>query len=202
MKLVIRTAMIKYFALAVAVFALGLPAQAQSPNVPKIGFLGVRPDDSKGTFELLKRELQSLGYIDGKNITFLYRNAENKLDRLPALADELIRLKVHVLVVAATNEARAAKNATKIIPIVGLNLGGSVSLGLFDSLARPGGNLTGFMPNTNELGGKRLEFLKESIPKLLRVAVLWDPNAPAGKQLGKKFNLWPQRWDCKLTQCK
>ena len=129
----------------VAVFALGLPAQAQSPNVPKIGFLGVRPDDSKGTFELLKRELQSLGYIDGKNITLLYRNAENKLDRLPALADELIRLKVHVLVVAATNEARAAKNATKIIPIVGLNLGGSVSLGLFDSLARPGGNLTGFM---------------------------------------------------------
>jgi len=187
MKLVIRTAMIKYFALAVAVFALGLPAQAQSPNVPKIGFLGVRPDDSKGTFELLKRELQSLGYIDGKNITLLYRNAENKLDRLPALADELIRLKVHVLVVAATNEARAAKNATKIIPIVGLNLGGSVSLGLFDSLARPGGNLTGFMPNTNELGGKRLEFLKESVPKLLRVAVLWDPNAPAGKATWKEI---------------
>jgi putative tryptophan/tyrosine transport system substrate-binding protein len=128
MKLVIRPAVIKYFALAVAVFALGLPAQAQSPNVPKIGFLGVRPDDSKGTFELLKRELRTLGYIDGKNITLFYRNAENKLERLPALVDDLIRRKVDVLVVAATNEARAAKNATKIIPIVGLNLGGSVRI--------------------------------------------------------------------------
>ena len=111
------------------------------------------------------------GYTDGKNIAFEYRNAENKLERLPGLVDELIRLKVDVLVVAATNEARAAKNATKTIPIVGLNVGGSIESGLIASLARPGGNLTGYSPNPNELAGKRLEILKETIPKLLRVAI-------------------------------
>jgi ABC-type uncharacterized transport system substrate-binding protein len=187
MKLVIRTAMIKYFTLAVAVFALGLPAQAQSPNVPKIGFLGVRPDDSKGTFESLKQELRTLGYVEGKNITLLCRNAENKLARVPGLADELIRLKVDVLVVAATNEARAAKNATKIIPIVALNAGRSVESGLIDSMSHPGGNLTGFSPNPSELSGKRLELLKDTFPKLSRVAVLWDPNAPTGETTWKEM---------------
>ena len=164
-------------------------AQSQQLNrIAKIGFLGVRPDDRNGTFELLRRELKMIGYVDGRSIAFEYRNAENKLDRLPALVRELIRLKVDIPVVAATNEARAAKSATKTIPIVGLNLGDPVASGLVDSFARPTGNLTGFTPNPRELGGKRLELLKETIPKLLRLAVLWDPNAPTGEATWKEIH--------------
>ena len=178
------------FTLCAMLFALCVPAQAQQPGkTPKIGFLGVRPDDSKSTFELFRQQLQACGYVDGKNISFEYRNAENKPDRLPVLVDELIRLKVNVLVVAAGNEARAAKNATKTIPIVGLNLGDPVSLGLIDSFARPGANLTGFTAISGQLGGKRLELLKEMIPKLSRVAVLWDRNAPSGETAWKEIQL-------------
>jgi putative ABC transport system substrate-binding protein len=173
--------------LLLTIFLPAVSTEAQeAAHIPKIGFLGVRPDDSKGTFELLKRELRTLGYIDGKNISLLYRNAENKLERLPALVDELIRLKVDILVVAATNEARAAKNATKTIPIVALNAGRSVESGLIDSVSHPGGNLTGFTPNPSGLSGKRLELLKETFPKLSRVAVLWDPNAPTGESTWKE----------------
>jgi putative ABC transport system substrate-binding protein len=187
-------------------FAYCAPVLAQqSARIPKIGFLGVRPDDSKGTFELLKRELQTLGYIDGKNITLLYHNAENKRERLPALVDDLIRLKVDVLVAAATNEARAAKNATKIIPIIGLNVGGSIEAGLIDSLRSPGGNLTGFWPDPGELRGKRLEIIKETIPKVSRIAVLWDPNAPAGETTWKEIQqfataLQLQTYSMKVSQ--
>ena len=173
--------------LLLTIFLPAVSTEAQeAAHIPKIGFLGVRPDDSKGTFELLKRELRTLGYIDGKNISLLYRNAENKLERLPALVDELIRLQVDILVVAATNEARAAKNATKTIPIVALNAGRSVESGLIDSVSHPGGNLTGFTPNPSGLSGKRLELLKETFPKLSRVAVLWDPNAPTGESPWKE----------------
>src|SRR5262245_52677311 len=170
-------------ALGALLFAPCFSAEAQEPTkLPKIGFLGVRPDDSKATFESFKRQFQMLGYVDGKNIVYEYRNAENKPERLPTLVDELIRVKVDVLVVAATNEALAAKNATKAIPIVGLNLGEPVQSGLIESLARPGANLTGFTQITGELGGKRLELLKETVVKLTRVAVLWDPKAPSSDQ--------------------
>jgi len=178
---------------AFAVFAFVLvgmvvAARAQQPTkVPRIAFLGVRPDDSKTTFESFKRQLQTLGYIDGKNIVYEYRNAENKPERLPALVDELIRLKVDVFVVAAGNEVRAAKNGTKTIPIVGLNLGDPVQSGLIQSLARPGANLTGFTPIAEELSGKRLELLKETVAKLARVAVLWDPKAPSSDQTLKNL---------------
>jgi putative tryptophan/tyrosine transport system substrate-binding protein len=150
-----------------------------------MAFLGVRPDDSKTTFESFKHQLQTLGYIEGKNIVYEYRNAENKPDRLPALVEELIRLKVDVLVVAAANEVRAAKNATETIPIVGLNLSDPVALGLINSFAHPGANLTGITPIAGELGGKRLELLKETVVKLTRVAVLWDPKAPTADQTFK-----------------
>jgi len=168
----------------------GAVAEAQqSTKLPKVGFLGVRPDDSKTTFESFKRQFQMLGYVDGKNIVYEYRNAENKPERLPTLVDELIRVKVDVLVVAATNEALGAKNATKAIPIVGLNLGDPVQSGLIESLARPGANLTGFTQISEELSGKRLELLKETVVKLVRVAVLWDPKAPSSDQTFK--NLQP-----------
>src|SRR5262249_33502673 len=176
--------------LCAMLFALGFSAGAQQPaKLPKIGFLGVRPDDSKATFESFKRQFQMLGYVDGKNIVYEYRNAENKPERLPTLVDELIRVKIDVLVVAASNEVRAAKNATKTIPIVGLNLTNPVQSGLIESLAHPGANLTGITPISEELSGKRLELLKETVVKLVRVAVLWDPKAPSSDQTFK--NLQP-----------
>jgi putative tryptophan/tyrosine transport system substrate-binding protein len=172
----------------VVLLAVAVIADAQQPTkVPRVAFLGVRPDDSKSTFESFKRQLQTLGYIDGKNIVYEYRNAENKPERLPAFVDELIQLKVDVFVVAAVNEVRAAKNATKTIPIVGLNLADPVQSGLIDSLARPGANLTGITPISGELGGKRLELLKDTVAKLTRVAVLWDPKAPASDQTLKEL---------------
>jgi ABC-type uncharacterized transport system substrate-binding protein len=175
-------------ALAALLGTLNFSVQAQQPaKLPTVAFLGIRPDDSKTTFELFKRQLHRLGYVDGKNIVYEYRNAENKLERLPTLVDDLIRLKVDVLVVAATNEARAAKKSTKTIPIVGLNLGDPVQDGLIESLAHPGANLTGFTQMTGELSGKRLELLKETVPKLARVAVLWDPNAPAADRILKEL---------------
>ena len=160
-------------------------AQAQQTKIPKIGYLGIRPDDARTTFELFRSQLQSLGYIEGKNVLYEYRNAENNRDRLPALVNELIRLKVDVFVVAATNEARAVKSATNKTPIVGLNLGDAVQNGLIASLARPGANITGVTPISGELAGKRLELLKNAVPKLIRVAVLWDPNAPSSDQILK-----------------
>jgi putative ABC transport system substrate-binding protein len=160
-----------------------LPARAQpQTKLPRIRFLGVRPDDPTNSFNLIRRELRALGYAEGKNIAFEYRNAENKPERLPALVNDLIRSKVDVIVAAATNEARAAKNGTKTIPIVGLNLTDPVRFGLIESFAHPGGNLTGLIANPQELGGKRLELLKETVPKLARVAVLWDPKSPTSAQ--------------------
>ena len=139
--------------------------------------------------ELFRRELRELGYVEGKNIAFEYRYADNKLDRLPALADELVRLKVDVLVTPGTPEALAAKNATKTIPIVFLGVADPVAAGLVDSLARPGGNITGFTNIGAVLAGKRLELLKETIPKLSRVAVLWNPQDPSSAQQWKESQL-------------
>jgi putative ABC transport system substrate-binding protein len=119
--------------------------------------------------------LHERGYIEGKNIAFEYRTAENRNDRLPALANELVHLNVDVLVASSGNAVRALKNATSTIPIVFLLAGDPVAAGLIDSLARPGGNITGFTTIGLELTGKRLELLKETVPKLARVAVLWDP---------------------------
>jgi len=168
----------KFFGLALSTLLLALcfPAQAQpQPKAPKIGLLRSRLAASGTSLDGFLRELGALGYIEGKNIMIESRSAEGKLDRLPALVDELVRLKVDLLVTASAVEAVAAKNATRTIPIVCLNLGDAVAYGLVDSLARPGGNITGFTTISGELGGKRLELLKEIIPKLARVAVLWDP---------------------------
>ena len=142
-----------------------------------------------GPEELFLREFHTLGYVEGKNIVIEYRYADNKLDRLPALADELVRLKVDVLVTPGTNEALAAKNATRTIPVVFLSVVDPVGVGLVDSLARPGENITGFTIIAAVLAGKRLELLKETIPKLSRVAVLWDPQNPGSTQQWKESQL-------------
>jgi putative ABC transport system substrate-binding protein len=174
--------------------AAGSSAQAQQPaKVAKIGWLGSRsvPRSNVSTSgrDLFQRELRKLGYVEGKNIAIEYRSAENKLDRLPALADELVRLNVDVLVTGSTAATLAAKNATKTIPIVFLSRSDPVALGLVDSLAGPEGNITGFTSIGSLLAGKRLELLKETIPKLSRVAVLWNPQNPASVQSWKESQL-------------
>ncbi|HEV8342189.1 MAG TPA: ABC transporter substrate-binding protein [Candidatus Binatia bacterium] len=164
-------------------------AQAQQQaKIPKIGWLGAR-SASAPACEVFARELRALGYVEGKNIAIEYRYAEGKLDRLPALADELVRLKVDVLVTPATPATVAAKNATRTIPIIFYSGSDPVALGLVDSLARPGGNITGFTTIDAALAGKRLELLKETIPKLSRVAALWNPRDPISAQAWKESQL-------------
>jgi putative ABC transport system substrate-binding protein len=163
--------------------------EAQQTRVPKIGLLRARLAASGTSLEGFLRELGALGYIEGKNVIIESRSAEGKLDRLPALADELVRLKVDVIVTPSSVEALATKNATKIIPIVCLNLGDAVAYGLVDSFARPGGNITGFTSIGAELIGKRLELLKETVPKLSRVAVLWSPQNIGATQEWKESQL-------------
>jgi putative ABC transport system substrate-binding protein len=168
----------------VCLLAFGNFGEAQEqPKLPKIGWLG--SGGFGGALESFRREFSKLGYVDGKNIAFETRYAENKLDRLSALADELVRLKVDVLVATSSNAALAAKNATRMIPIVYVSSGDPVALGLVDSLARPGRNITGFTTIAPVLSGKRLELLKQTIPKLSRVAVLWNPQNSASAEQWK-----------------
>jgi putative ABC transport system substrate-binding protein len=179
------------FALGFLLVSLSAEAQPQA-TIPKIGFLGSRPASSTG-LESLRRNLRALGYVEGQHIAFEARYADNEPDRLPGLAEELVRLHVDVLVMAGTNEVRAAKHATSTIPIVFANVADPVADGLVDSLARPGGNITGFSTTLAVLAGKRLEFLlellKDTVPKLSRVAVLWDPRNVASTQQWQESQL-------------
>ena len=167
-------------ALCAMLFALCVSAPAQQPKkVFRIGYLSVVDTASDSArSESVRQALRRLGYIEEQNIAFEYRYTEGKADRLPLLAAELVRLKVDVIVVAGGNTViEAVKNATKTIPIVLEGQGGHpVKEGFIESLARPGGNITGVTSITNELGGKRLELLKEVVPKAARVAVLYDPS--------------------------
>ena len=164
-----------------------LTGAQQTGKIHRIGFLsGGFPGPSHWTAKL-RAELQQIGYIEGKNLAIEARFTENKIDRLPPLADELVRLKLDVIATGGINDARAAKNATKTIPIVGLNLGDPVANGLVESLARPGGNLTGFTTITDELAGKRLELLKETVPNLSRVALLWNSQFPGLARAWKQY---------------
>jgi putative ABC transport system substrate-binding protein len=164
----------------VLTFVFGVvEAAAQQPKkVPRIGYLSsadAARDSARS--EGIQLALRELGYFHGKNITIEYRYTEGKLDRLPELAAELARLKVDIIVVAGAGSViQAAKNATKTIPIVRTGGGDDpVKAGLVESLARPGGNVTGLTNLTRELGGKRLELFKEIVPKLAHVAVLYEP---------------------------
>jgi putative ABC transport system substrate-binding protein len=149
-------------------------AEAQQPKkVPRIGYLdGSSPSSVAARTEAFRQGLRELGYVEGKNIVIEHRYAEGKLDRLPALAAELVRLKVDVIVTGGATVTRAAKEATTTIPVVMAQDPDPVGNGFVASLARPGGNITGLSSLTANLSGKRLELLKEILPKLSRVAVL------------------------------
>ena len=177
---------LKWLGLSVIAFVLvvcGVVVEAQQPKkVPRIGYLSNSDPATESTrSEAIRLALRERGYIEGQNIATEYRYVEGKVDRAPELAAELVRLKVDIIVVAGgIGTIQAAKNATKTIPIV-MTGGGidPVEAGLVESLARPGGNVTGLTNLPRELGGKRLELLKEAVPKLARVAVLYDPAAPS-----------------------
>ncbi|MDP2602328.1 MAG: ABC transporter substrate-binding protein [Deltaproteobacteria bacterium] len=185
---------VRLVALVVAIALCGaVVAEAQpQAKVFKIGYLAARPRAAGAGHESLGRDLAALGHVPGKNMAFEFRTADNKLDRLPALAAELVGLSVDAIVTPAMAAAVAAKNATKTIPIVFFGVNDPVAAGLIDSLARPGGNVTGFTDIGAELAGKRLELLKETVPKLSRVAVLRDPQNQSAAQQWKE-SLLPAR---------
>ena len=163
--------------LVVMHLAVGVIAQAQQTGkVFRIGFLSpTTASGSAGLLEVFRQELRKLGWVEGKNITIEYRFAEQKSERLPELAADLVRLRVDLIAVVATPAALAAKGATSTIPIVMVNAGDPVGVGLITSLARPGGNITGNSGLSPELNSKRLEILKDAIPKLARVGLLLTP---------------------------
>jgi len=169
-------------AIGVAIAMCGAVAQAQQPKkVYRIGYLSqFEPARESSRSEAIRVALRELGYVEGQNIAMEYRYAEGKPDRFPELAADLVRLKVDIIVAAGGSViVQAAKNATKTIPIVMMGGGlDPVEAGLVESLARPGGNVTGLTLLSGELGGKRLELLKAAVPKLARVAVLYDPANP------------------------
>ena len=165
-------------------FVLSVRVEAQQParKVPRIGILHATASTSTfaGRIEAFRQGLRDLGYVEGKNIRIEYRWAEGKLDRLPALAAELVDLNVDALVSAGGNSAtRALRQATMSIPIVMTYGSDPVAAGFISSLAQPGGNVTGLTSITADLSGKRLELLTETVPKPSRVAVLYDPGDPA-----------------------
>ena len=174
--------------LCAIILPLYVTVEAQQPvKVYRIGFLsGAFPGPTHWTARL-RAELQKLGYVEGKNIVIDARFTENKFERLPALADELVRLKPDVIVTGGINDARAAQNATKTIPIVGLSLGDPIANKFVQSLAQPGGNLTGHTMITDELAGKRLELLKETVANLSRVALLWNSQFPDSTRASKLY---------------
>jgi ABC-type uncharacterized transport system substrate-binding protein len=193
----------------VVLLAVGVTAQAQQPKkVPRIGYLSAGNPTSESTrSEPIRLALRELGYIEGQNIAIEYRYADGEPDRFPELAAELVRLKVDIIVAAGGRRlVPAAKNATKTIPIIMVGTGiDPVEAGFIESLARPGGNVTGIANLTGELGGKRLELLKEAVPKVARVAVFYDPAAPgsalqvkevllvAARALGLTLQAWEVR---------
>jgi len=147
-------------------------------KVSRVGFLhpGAPPNSSADVFT---RSLRELGYVEGRSIAIEFRWAEGRLERLPGLAAELVRLKVDVIVVGSTPAIRAVAQATKTIPVVMTVVADPVASGFITSLARPGGNLTGLTLISPELSGKRIELLREAAPRLTRLAVLWNPSNPS-----------------------
>jgi putative tryptophan/tyrosine transport system substrate-binding protein len=179
------------FALTALLPALCASAEAQQPSkIPRIGYLfGASLSADSARIPAFRQGLRELGYVEGENIIIEYRYAEGKFDRLPALAAELVRLKVDIIVTAGPIPTRAAKEATITIPIVMAQDSDPVANGFVASLARPGGNITGLSTFRPELSGKQLELLKEIFPKLSRVAVFGTSTYPGNAQALKEIEL-------------
>ena len=176
-------------ALCTMLLALCQVAHAQQPTkVPRIGWLGAART-SAPRMEAFRQGLRELGYAEGKNIFVEYRYAEGKLDRLPALAAELVRLKVDIIVAGSPQVTRSAKQATSTIPIVMAFDDDSVGSGFVASLAHPGGNITGLSTLFPEMSAKQLELLKEIIPKLSRVTVIGNATQPGNPQALREINV-------------
>jgi putative tryptophan/tyrosine transport system substrate-binding protein len=174
--------------LCAMLFALCGPGQAQQTGkIFRIGYLSQRSGNETRD-EAFRQGLRELGYVEGKNIIIELRGADGKLDRLPALASELVRLKVDIIVATSGAVTSAAKQATSAIPIVMTNDADPVANRFVASLSHPGGNITGLSNLAPELYGKRLELVKETLPKISRVGLLWNPSFP-----------W-QHWALKETQ--
>jgi putative tryptophan/tyrosine transport system substrate-binding protein len=173
-------------ALSTMLFALCFSAEAQqAKKIPRVGFLSTGLPSSP-YIEAFQQGLRDLGYIEGKNIIVEYRFGEAKLDRIPDLATEMVGLKVDIIVVDTSTAARAAKKVTTAIPIVMANGSDPIGIGLVASLARPGGNVTGLTNYSSELLGKRLELLKEVVPKVSRFAFLNDAGGAASSGMFKE----------------
>jgi putative tryptophan/tyrosine transport system substrate-binding protein len=171
----------------------------QSTKDPRIGYLtGGTLSANSARHEAFRQGLRELGYVEGKNIVIECRSAEGKLDRLPALAADLVRLKVDIIVTGGSSPTRAAKQATTTIPIVMAQVGDPVGNGFVASLARPGGNITGLSALAPELNGKRLELLREIVPRLSRVAVLGTSTQPGNAQELKETELAAGAFGVKL----
>jgi putative ABC transport system substrate-binding protein len=171
-----RRIFIALLAVATAAWPLGTGAQ-QGEKTYKIGILSAGSPETGGR-SIVNESFRELGYVEGKNLTFERRYAEDRLDRLPGLAAELVSLKVDVIMAAGTLAPLAAKRATSTIPIVMMSAGDPVGSGLVAGLAQPGANITGMSLMAPDLGGKRLQLLKELLPEISRVAVLWNAANP------------------------
>jgi putative tryptophan/tyrosine transport system substrate-binding protein len=166
--------------LSALLFALSASAAAQQPGkVPRIAFLLASSPGPDPRGEGFRQGLRELGYVEGKNIAIEWRYAEGKEELVPKLAAELVQLNVEIILTDGTNVTRAAKNATKAIPIVMASDADPVGNGFVASLARPGGNVTGLVNLIAGLSGKRLELLKEAIPGISRVGIVWNPENPS-----------------------
>ena len=177
--------------LCAMLFALSLSVEAQqaTKRIPRVGFLSLNTAFvQKDRVEAFREALRKLGYVEGQNIIIDYRFADGKSERLPALVAELVALKVDVMVTAGNSATAPAKDATKTIPIVMMNDSDPVGQGHIDSLARPGGNITGLSSTDFDLADKRLELLKEIVPKLSRVAVLRDLTNQAAELAGREID--------------
>lgn len=177
--------------LTILVGAAVRPAQAQQliKPMPRIGFLSSSgsPTTPSAAFNAFRSSLQDLGYIDGKTVVFERRFAEGRLDHMPALVDDLLQQKVDVIFVTNNVAIRAAREATKSIPIVMITTVDPVAAGYVNSISRPGGNITGLATLTRDLSAKRVELLKQLLPKMTRLGVLWDGDAPGPKIAFKEY---------------
>jgi putative tryptophan/tyrosine transport system substrate-binding protein len=180
--------------------AFWLPTRAQPPaKMTRIGYLaGVSASADAPRLKAFQQGLHELGYVEGQNVVVEYRHENRELERLADFAVELVRLKPDILVAVTTNAALAARKATTTIPIVFMGVTDPVAAGLVESLARPGGNSTGVTNMAAVLAGKRLEFLKETVPRIARVAVLWDPQAPGSVPQWKESQLAAEKLGLQL----